>query len=332
MIFRCKAPLRLCFSGEGTDVPPFPEEHDGVVLSTAIDKFVFGTLKPTQEKSIEVKSLDYDIVAKYTTDKDLKYNGDLDLVKAAIKHLKADSGMYNIYLHSDAPPGSGLGSSSATAVAVVCLLKEWQNKPMTDYELAEVAYKVEREEVKIKGGKQDHYVTIFGGFNFIEFVGDKIIVNPLKIDMSTINELQYHLLLCYTGQNKLMGNIIDQQLQNYNDNIDTLERIKDITHEIKNKLLTNNLDQFGELLDESWKYKKQLAKDITNDQIDKLYDIAKKHGAVGGKIMGAGGGGFMLFYCEFDKKHNVAEELEKHGAQIAEFDFELRGIQSWQTV
>jgi D-glycero-alpha-D-manno-heptose-7-phosphate kinase len=330
MIIRSKSPLRLCFSGEGTDVSPYPEEHNGVVLSAAIDKFVFCTLKSTQEKSIEVKSLDYDIVAKYTCNSDYVFDGNLDLVKAAIKHMKAEKGMFNIYLHSDAPPGSGLGSSSAASVAITGLLKDLQNKPMTDYELAEVAYKIEREEVRIKGGKQDHYVSTFGGFSFIEFIGDKVIVNSLKIDMATINELQYHLLLCYTGHNKMLGNIIDQQMERYKENLDILERIKSITYEMKGALLTDKLDSFGELLDESWKYKKQLAGGITNSRIDKLYDAAKQHGAIGGKIMGAGGGGFMLFYCDFEKKHKVAEELEKLGSQIAEFDFELRGMQTWK--
>lgn len=331
MIFRSKAPLRLCFSGEGTDVSPYPEEHGGVVLSTAVDKFVFSTLKPTEEKGIEVKSLDYDIVAKYTSDKDYEYDGKLDLVKATIKYFKAEEEMFNIYIHSDAPPGSGLGASSAAAVSIAGLLKNFRNEPFTDYELAEIAYKIEREEVGIKGGKQDHYVSIFGGFNYIEFTGDRVIVNPLKIEMSTINELQYHLLLCYTGQNKLMGNIIEQQLEQYKQNLDSLERIKSVTHEMKNSLLTGELDRFGELLDESWNYKKLLARGITNSHIDKLHDTAKSKGAIGGKIMGAGGGGFMLFYCEFDKKHKVAEALEKLGGQIAEFDFELRGLQTWQS-
>jgi D-glycero-alpha-D-manno-heptose-7-phosphate kinase len=330
MIYRSKAPLRLCFSGEGTDVSPFPEDHGGAVLSTSIDKFIYSTLKPTGEKSIEVTSLDYDIVAKYTTDRDLRYNGELDIVKAAIKHMKADSGMFNIYIHGDAPPGSGLGSSSATTVAIVGLLKDLQNVPLTEYELADLTYKVERQDLGIKGGKQDHYVSIFGGFNYIEFSGDKVIVNPLKIEMSTINELQYHLLLCYTGEIKLHANIIDRQLDRYKDNLDTLRRINDITGEMKTALLINDLDKFGELMDESWTYKKQLAEGITNKNIDKMYDTARSNGALGGKIMGAGGGGFMLLYCEFEKKHKVAERLEKLGAQITEFDFELRGLQTWK--
>jgi D-glycero-alpha-D-manno-heptose-7-phosphate kinase len=332
MIHRCKAPLRLCFSGEGTDVPPYPQEHGGAVLSASIDKFVYSTLKPTQSNSIKVKSLDYDIVAKFDADEALRYDNDLKLINAAISRMKAEGGSYNIFIHSDAPPGSGLGSSSAAAVSIVGLLRSWQNIPMTDYEIAEIANKIEREDVGIKGGTQDPYISIFGGFNYLEFIEDKIIVNPLRIDRSTINEIQYHLLLCYTGQDKIPGNIIDQQIKNYRDNVDNLERLKDITNEMKNKLLTSDLDKFGELMDESWQYKKQLAKGITNDKIDKLYETAKEHGALGGKIMGAGGGGFMLLYCQFDSFHKVAEELEKKGAQAAKFNFDLRGLQSWTTV
>lgn len=331
MIYRSKAPLRLCFSGEGTDVSPFPEEHGGFVLSASIDKFVYSTLIPTEEKSIEVTSLDYDIIAKYMTERDLRYDGELDIVKAVIKKMKAESGMFSIYIHSDAPPGSGLGSSSATTVSIAGLFKDFQNLPMTEYELAELTYDIERRQLGIKGGKQDHYISIFGGFNYIEFSGDSVIVNPLKIEMSTINELQYHLLLCFTGKIKLHEKIIERQIERYLENKDTLERIKNITGDMKNALLVGDLDKFGELMDESWNYKKKLAKGISNKDIDKMYDTAMANGAIGGKIMGAGGGGFMLLYCEFDKKHKVAEKLEKLGAQITEFDFELRGLQTWKT-
>lgn len=330
MIYRSKAPLRVCFGGDGTDVSPYSEKNGGAVLSTSIDKYVYSTLRPSYSKTIEIESLDYEIVAKYATDKDLIYNGELDLVKAAIKRMNAEQDMLKIFIHSDAPPGSGLGSSSTTAVSVVGLLKEFKGIPMTNYELAELAYKIEREDIGIKGGKQDQYVAAFGGFNYIEFINNTVIVNPLKINLDVLNELHYNLLLCYTGKTRLFAKIIDDQIARYEKNIKILDFIKALAYDMKNALLKGDLSDFGEMLHKSWQYKKCLASGITDDYINKLYDTAIKSGALGGKLLGAGGGGYLLFYCKFDKKHIVAEALEKLGAQVIEFDFDFNGLQTWQ--
>lgn len=329
MSIRSKAPLRISFAGDGTDVPPYPREHGGATLSAAIDKYTYGTLLTTQKKAINVTSLNYDVGQKYQTDKDLTYDGKLDFVKATIKHMKAEQGMFDILIHSDAPPRCGLGSSSTEVVCIVGLLKTWQERPLTNYELAEIAYKIEREDLAILGGKQDHYVATFGGFNYIEFLDDKIIVNQLKIRQDILNELQYNLLLCYTGKMKLSGDIIQDQLSNYEKNIPILEKLKNITYEMKNSLLKGDLNNFGEMLHQCWEAKKQLAPNISNDHIEKLYTKALAKGAIGGRISGAGGGGYLLLYCESDKKHLVAEEVEKYGAKAESFEFENDGLQIW---
>jgi len=341
MIIRSKAPLRISFSGGGTEVSPYKDEYGGVVLSATIDKYAYGSLRLRDDRSVNVTSLDYDIVAKYNLDDEMKYDGELDLVKAVIKNKRLNDGYkqgFEFFIHSDAPPGSGLGSSSTMVVALIGLLKHLQRLPLTNYELANLAYHIEREDLGIKGGMQDQYAATFGGFNFIEFgIGpglSNVVVNPLRIGADVINELAYRLLLCYTGRTRLSANIISSQVESYMkkevDVLAAMDELKKITIELKNALLQARLDDFGRLLHEAWINKKKMAKQITNESIDALYETARKHGALGGKILGAGGGGYLLVYCEFDKKHIVAEELEKLGGQVVEFTFDHHGLQTWE--
>ena len=312
MIIRSKAPLRISFCGGGTDVSPYMEERGGVVLSVTIDKYAFASLRFRNDQNITVQSLDYDIVAKYRVDDDLEYNGELDLVKAVLRNMcDGNKQGLDFFMHSDAPPGSGLGSSSTVVVALIGLIKHWQRLPLTSYELADLAYRIERVDLKIKGGMQDQYAAVFGGFNFIEFGRNSAIVNPLRIETDIINELQYNLLLCYTGRTRLSANIITTQVDNYvrkeAEVVAAMNELKDITIDMKNALLQGRLDDFGTLLNEAWNNKKKMAKQITSSTIDVLYETAREHGALGGKILGAGGGGYLLLYCPFDRKHIIAE-------------------------
>lgn len=335
MIIRSKAPLRISFAGGGTDISPYMDEYGGVVLSATIDKYAYGSLRTKEERSVTVKSLDYDVVAKYNLDDEMTYNGELDLVKAVIKNMNNGfkHGM-EFFIHSDAPPGSGLGSSSTMVVALIGLIKHLQRLPLTNYELAELAYKIERRDLGIQGGMQDQYAAAFGGFNFMEFGPSRVIVNPLRIPKEIINELEYNLLLCYTGKTRLSANIITSQIESYKNKtrnvLAAMEELKKITVEMKNALLQGRLTDFGRLLHEAWINKKQMAKQITTSNIDALYEAARSNGAIGGKILGAGGGGYLLLQCEFDKKHIVAEKLESLGGQIVEFTFEPNGLQTWE--
>lgn len=340
MIIRSKAPLRISFSGGGSDVSPYKDEYGGVVLSATIEKYAYGSLRLRDDRNVTVKSLDYDIVAKYNLDEEMNYDGELDLVKAVIKNKKLNKGYergFDFFIHSDAPPGSGLGSSSTMVVALIGLLKHLQRLPLTNYEIANLAYHIEREDLDIKGGMQDQYAAVFGGFNFIEFGRgpglSNVVVNPLRIDADVVNELEYRLLLCYTGRTRLSANIISTQVEAYTkketDVLNAMDELKKITTEMKNALLQKRVDDFGHLLHEAWNNKKKMAKQITNAAIDTLYATARQHGALGGKILGAGGGGYLLLYCEFDKKHVVAEALEKIGGQVVEFSFDRDGLQTW---
>jgi D-glycero-alpha-D-manno-heptose-7-phosphate kinase len=332
LIIRSKAPLRISFAGGGTDVPPYPEERGGAVLSTTINKYAYATLIPREDDTISVKSLDYDIVAKYRTDERLFYDGELDLVKAVINNMKAKQGL-DLFMHSDAPPGSGLGSSSTVVVTLVGLFQKWLNIPLTDYDIAELAFKIERKDLGIRGGKQDQYAATFGGFNYIEFHKDATIVNPLRIKRNILNELEYRLLLCYTGRTRLSANILKEQVEKFvkkeKQSVESLDELKAICMDMKNALLRGYLDEFGELLHQGWMHKKKLASKISNPEIDKLYETARENGAIGGKILGAGGGGYLLLFCDFDKKHILAEKLENLGGQIVDFGFDFKGLQAW---
>ena len=336
MIIRSKAPLRISFAGGGTEVEPYLSERGGVVLSTTIDRYAYGSLRFREDRQITVTSLDYDVVARYGLDEPLTYDGNLDLVKAVIRRLNGgnnDQGL-DFFLHSDAPPGSGLGSSSTVVVALVGLFVHWRHLPLTNYEIADLAYRIERVDLGLKGGKQDQYAATFGGFNFIEFTRDATIVNPLRMDADVLNELQYNLLMCYTGKTRLSARIIDTQVERYvrrqEDVMAAMDELKRIAIDLKNSLLQGRLDDFGALLHEAWMNKKMMAAQISDPHIDELYETARRHGALGGKVSGAGGGGYMFFYCQFDKKHIVAEQLERLGAEVVDLNFDLGGLQTWQ--
>jgi D-glycero-alpha-D-manno-heptose-7-phosphate kinase len=343
MFIRSKAPLRISFAGGGTDVMPYAAEQGGMVLSTTINHYAYSSLRQSNDPNIIVRSLDYDMTVKHTVDDIIPYDGNLDLIKAVINRLHLEqvddnssrnaSGI-EVFLHSDAPPGSGLGSSSTLVVSLISLFRKLHNLPLTDYEIADLAYQIERTDMGIKGGKQDQYAATFGGFNFIEFNGETTIVNPLRIDPDILNELNYSLVLSYTGKTRLSSGIIDSQIKNYIEQnsrvLVAMSELKQITVDLKNSLLRGRLNDFGTLLNDAWLNKKRMADQISNPLIDDLYENAIKNGALGGKITGAGGGGYMFFYCPFGTKTQVAEGLEKMGAQIVEFNFELNGVQTWK--
>lgn len=333
MIIRSKAPLRISFGGGGTDVSPYPQERGGVVLNATIDKFAYCNLAARGDNAVNVISLDYDLVAKYSIGDKSEYDGKLDLVKAALKVMEVKKGI-DLFLHSDVPPGSGLGSSSTMTVALVGTLGHWLKLPLGEYDIAELAYRIERREAGIKGGKQDQYAASFGGFNFIEFQGDTTIVNSLRIKREILNELEYRLMLCYTGKTRPSAGIIDEQVTGYVQRIKEVVRALDETKALaiamKNALLLGQIDEFGSLLHQAWMSKKRFSSKITDPDIDELYEVARQNGALGGKLLGAGGGGYLLLLCEFDKWHILAQKLEELGGKVVNFAFEFNGLQTWE--
>ncbi|MDR0335283.1 MAG: kinase, partial [Methanomassiliicoccaceae archaeon] len=252
-------------------------------------------------------------------------------IKAVNNHFKITDG-YDVFIHSDAPPGSGLGGSSTGIVAVLGAVTEWLNVKLSDYELAELAFRLERQELNLKGGKQDQYAAVFGGFNLMEFGRTGTRVNKVRLKDDIVNELQYCSLLCYTGRSRESGNIIDAQMSRYSkgSNIDALDASKKLAVEGRNALVRGDIRKFGEMLNQAWEQKKMFTADVTNSLLDEYYKAAMDRGAIGGKVSGAGGGGFMYFVCEYDKKHVVAKKLKKMGATITDFMFEKAGVQMWR--
>jgi D-glycero-alpha-D-manno-heptose-7-phosphate kinase len=330
-VIRAKAPLRVSFAGGGTDVPPFPEREGGLVLSATINRYAYGALAPREDSQIGLESVDFGLSLSYGVDEEIIFDGRLDLAKAAIRKL--GRGGYNLFLHSNAPPGSGLGSSSAVMVALIGLLKEFHAQPLTDYDVAQLAFDLERKDLGIKGGLQDQYAATFGGFNFIEFESDRVIVNPLRIPADVVHELEHNMLLCYTGKTRSSDRIIEDQTTRWEGGdkqaLAGLRAGKALAVAMKNALLQRRLNDFGDLLGSAWEEKKKMSPKISNDFIDEAYEAARKHGALGGKVTGAGGGGYMLFYCPFQRKHRVANALIALDSQVTEFEFTPNGLTTW---
>lgn len=330
-VLRSRAPLRISFCGGGTDVPPYPERFGGCVLSATIDKYAYVSVRRNVDSTIRVVSEDQVIDVSFGPQGGTQLEGRIDLAQAIFRRFKS-SGI-EVHLHADAPPGSGLGSSSTMIVALIEAMARERGLHLTDYQKAELACEVERNDLDIIGGLQDQYAAVFGGFNFIEFDRNGVQVTPLRLPEETIAELHYHLLLCYTGTTRRSSTIISEQTQNVvrEDSVvlDSLAALKDLTIELKRALLRGKVGAFGALLDDAWMFKRKLATAITNSAIEETYEAAKKAGAIGGKILGAGGGGHLLLFAPFNRRGSVRRQLEQHGVRVVDFQFEHRGSHSW---
>ena len=329
-LLRSKAPLRISFCGGGTDVAPYPERFGGCVLSCTINKYAYVSVRSRSDEEVCVKSLDYGMDVQYQPRNGMP-DDRLSLVDAIIKRFHAHG--VDLFVHSDAPPGSGLGSSSTMIVALSAALARFGGTEMERYDLARLAYEIEREDLRIIGGLQDQYAASFGGFNFIEFDGQSVIVNPLRLSSELLNELHYHLVLCYTGGTRLSSNIVQAQTRSVEHSeaqvLHSLHEMKRMAVELKNELLRGKIREFGMILHEAWLCKQNLAKGITNERIDALYENARNAGAWGGKILGAGGGGYLLLCTPFSKRHKVIEALEGAGGKVVDFQFEHDGVRTW---
>jgi D-glycero-alpha-D-manno-heptose-7-phosphate kinase len=330
---RTRAPLRISFAGGGTDVPPFPAVEGGCVLSATIDRFAYGSLDPRADGKVTIESVDFKTSAEISLHEEILCDGHLDLIKAAVRRFgRQGTDGYDLVLRSNAPPGSGLGASSTMMVALTGLLARHYARDLNDYDTAHLAYVIERDDLSISGGMQDHYAATFGGFNFIEFT-DRVIVNPLRIREDISHELEFSLLLCFTGITRDSAWVIDDQTRraraHTKDTIEGLRAQKELAVAMKAALLTGALHEFGALLGEAWTQKKRMSPLITNSRIDELYDLALRKGALGGKLTGAGGGGYILLFCDFTKKHHVIEALEFAGASVTEFTFSREGMTTW---
>ena len=338
MIYRSKAPLRLGLAGGGTDVAPFSDLFGGAILNATISMYAYATIEPIDGDKIILNAVDKEEVFEYESALELPLDGNLDLITGiynrVIKDFVQKPLSFKLSTFVDAPPGSGLGSSSTLAVAVLGAFSEWLNLPLGEYDMAHLAYEIERVDLKMAGGKQDQYAATFGGVNFMEFFKeDKVIVNPLRIRTKYLNELAHNLVLYYTGTSRLSSVIIESQSKNVQSNnqktIEAMNQLKRQAILMKEAILKGELEKIGELLDFGWEFKKQMASGITNPAIDEIYDAAKARGASGGKISGAGGGGFMFFYCPDNTRHQVIKAVESFGGKIKRYEFITQGLTTW---
>lgn len=340
MIIRSKAPLRIGFAGGGSDVSPFSDLHGGAILNATLNMYAYATIVPREDRKIILRSVDRSIEMELEAAEEIPAEGKLDLIKGIYNRIVKDYSHkplgFELTTHVDAPPGSGLGSSSTLVVTILGAFREWLNLPLGEYDLAHLAYQIEREDMNMAGGKQDQYAATFGGINFMEFFkDDKVIVNPLRIKTEMLDELAYNMILLNTNTSRLSSQIIAAQQENVRENrkasVEAMHQIKQQAILMKEVLLKGELDRMGEILNLGWEYKRRMADNIVTPDIEKLYNQAMQAGASGGKISGAGGGGFMLFYCPKNSRHSVIAELEKNDVNIHRFEFTKNGLRTWKT-
>jgi D-glycero-alpha-D-manno-heptose-7-phosphate kinase len=339
MIIRSKAPLRLGLAGGGTDVSPYSDLYGGLVLNATINLYTYCTIEETNDGFIHIKSYDANVDKTYPSAKSLDIDGDAILIKGVYNRVIKDYGLgaksFKITTYNDAPVGSGLGTSSSM---VVCILKsfiEWLSLPLGDYETSKLAYEIERKDLGLSGGKQDQYAAAFGGFNYMEFLqNDLVIVNPLKIKRWIIDELEASMVLYFTGASRSSAAIIDEQKKNTNKGnktaIEAMHKIKQSAIDTKLALLKGDVYEFGRILGEAWENKKKMAGAISNENIQNAMDIAVKAGAIAGKVSGAGGGGFIMFVVEPTKKMDVVSALKQLDGFVMPFQFTDGGAHGWK--
>jgi D-glycero-alpha-D-manno-heptose-7-phosphate kinase len=338
MIYRSKAPLRIGLAGGGTDVSPYSDQYGGAILNATISLSAHASIEPLDTKEIIVESLDQKQVQRFEWTKELPITGTLDLLKGVYNRIQKDYGIpatgFRLSTFVDAPAGSGLGTSSTLVVAIIGAFTEMLKLPLGDYDIAHYAYEIERTDLKLAGGKQDQYAATFGGVNFMEFYeDDKVIVNPLRIRPEYLHELQNNIVLYFTSTSRESATIIKEQQKNVNEknekSIEAMHQLKEQAKRMKEALLRGKLHEIGEILDFGFQQKRLMAHNISNNSIEDIYNGAKNAGAMGGKISGAGGGGFMIFYCPANTRYKVIETLESFGGYCKNYQFTKHGLTTW---
>lgn len=338
LIIRSKAPLRIGLAGGGTDVSPYSELYGGAILNATIDLYAYASLEPLENDTIEfvIDGTGNKISIQSALQLEMVEGFELfiGVYNRVVKEFNCGKKSFRLTSYIDVPQGSGLGTSSTIVVSLLGAFVEWLKLPLGKYDIAHLAFEIERKDLNMSGGKQDQYAATFGGINFIEFLSnDRVIVNPLSLKSEIINELEMCLLLYFTQTQRLSAQIIDAQVKNVkekNENaIEAMHHLKEQAILMKEFLMRGDLNSIGENLHLGWENKKKMAASISNSLIDDIYSTAINTGASGGKISGAGGGGFMFFYCPAVTKIKVANALKKFGGNVQSFKFTQLGLTSW---
>lgn len=328
-----RAPYRVSFGGGGSDVPPYCWDHGGEVVSTTVNRYAHAELHPGGE-SVTVRSVDFDTEPTFERGR-LAYTGDdLDLIKAVLNQFDIPRG-FELTVQTDLPAGSGMGGSSSVAVAVIGALAELCDRSLDADEVASLAYHAEREDLGEKGGYQDQYAAAFGGLNHIEFVDNETTVSPLDIPEPAQKELEQRLLLYYTGETHDSSEIHEDMDRQYrkktSDEKERRDQLKSVAVKMEDALNDADLELFGELLHRGWEIKRQLSDRISNPRINEMYETARSNGALGGKILGAGGGGHLLLFSEPGASFDIQRSLREYALEKVPFRFERQGGRTWVT-
>ncbi len=325
-----RAPVRISFAGGGTDLPAYYEQYGGCVISTSIDKYFYVFLQPSPDPTLQITSSDYQTFYRHAPleEQEFFWEGDLSLPRAILHHFGVTRGV-SMFLASEIPPGTGLGSSSTVSVAIVKAITTAKGLKPTPYEIAELASYIEIQKMGMPIGKQDQYAAAFGGLNRIDFESNRTLVAPLKLTTRTLTRLEQHIMLFFTGSTRAASNILSQQKASSEKKdpkvMEALHAVKEMAYVVQAALERGDVDALGDILHESWTRKKRFAKNVSNARIDELYELARKHGARGGKIAGAGGGGFMMLFCAPEQQDAVTLALEQEGLKRMGFHFENGG-------
>lgn len=323
-----RAPVRISYGGGGTDMPEYYAPYGGMVISATINKYFYIIVRPSRFDGVQIISSDYGRFLRKNACEDLSWDGDLALPKAILHHFGLRRGL-EIFLASEVPPGTGLGSSSALTVAMIRGISTWLGQEMSSHEIAELACHIEIEKMRMPVGKQDQYAATFGGLNVIAFSENEVTIRPLDVDLSVRQQLERNLMLFFTGRSRSSSSILSEQKAATSSSpivIEALHSLKAIALDMEVCLLNGDLSQFGDLLDAAWHHKKKLVDRISNSLIDQCYDTARKLGALGGKIAGAGGGGFLMLYAEEYHQPTITQALQGLGLQRMSFDLEDEGV------
>ncbi len=338
MIIRSRAPLRIGLAGGGTDLAAFSNRYGGAVLNATISMFAYASIVPRTDGMVCIESVDQKQVFEGASAECFPIDGQVTLAKGVYNRLIKDFGKeplsFTLSTFVDAPAGSGLGSSSTLVVALIGAFAEWLRIPLGEYDIARLAFEIERIDLGMAGGKQDQYAATFGGVNFMEFgEKDRVIVNPLRIKRSYINELERNLLLYFLGTSRSSSSIIDSQSEGVHRNesnpVEAMKSLKENAIAMKEALLTGEMNRIGKILGEGWEFKKRTSKYITTPIIDEIYETAQKAGATGGKISGAGGGGFMTLFCPGETRHKVISSLSFAQGEFRRFQIVSEGLTTW---
>lgn len=336
---RARAPLRLGLAGGGTDLSPYCDEHGGAVLNVTIDRYAFASILRRSDGRIEFEADDAELTEIFEPDAPLA-EAKLALHRAVYERMVREFNggrRLGLTIHTtvDAPPGSGLGSSSALVVAMVHAMRMALDAPLGDYDIAHLAYEIERIDLGLSGGCQDQYAAAFGGINYIEFFqDDRVIVNPLRVPDDICNELESSLIVCFSGQSRTSATIIDRQTEGMRAHdhraLEALHKLKSDANAMKRALLVGDIDGISEILNSSWAAKQKTAKGISNTRIDELFALAMRNGAIAGKVSGAGGGGFMFFIVRPENRFRLLKALAREGAMSSPVKFTSRGCEAWR--